>query len=167
MANQSIVNQDMHVRGTFSCERLVAPAGSISNDAIGAAAGVADSKLQHRHVLVHSQIEIAAATQNLLAMRFDGEVLAIEAAITDAIVADRTITIDLQKSTGGGAFASILSTELVLDDASVLRELVAGVIQDADLLAGDILRLTVVVAFGLVVSGAGLLVTVTVRENAQ
>jgi hypothetical protein len=126
------------------------------------------SKLDGEYSLTLSQTgTIAAATQYLKAIHGTaGAVVALDAAITETLPSgDHTVTIDLQKSTGAGAFATILSATLVFNSSSTLRTVVAGSIASADLVAGDLLKLTVAVAGSTGAQGAGLIVTVTINED--
>ena len=167
---QDIINNDLHVRGTLSAERFLPPAGSIADAGVQANADIQDTKVRHRNAFNLSQTgAVVAATQYLQIQRFTGSVLAIEAMITETIAtgADRTVTIDLAKSTAGGAFASILTSTIVFNNVSVLRTITEGVINTSGLVDGDVLRLTVAVAGAAGNQALGLVVTVTTRENAS
>lgn len=92
---------------------------------------------------------IAAVTQEIYIVNgASGAVLSFSAMITGAIAtgADRTVTVDLLKSTGAGAFATILTTPLAFSNASVLRTYTTCAPLTASLLAGDALAITVAVA---------------------
>jgi hypothetical protein len=132
---------------------------------------IAASKLEGEYQMTLSQTGvIAAATQYLRAIHgTTGTVVSVEAAITEAVTAgaDRTVTIDVLKSTGAGAFATILSAPIVLDDASVLRTVVQASIAGDTLAAGDILKMTVAVAGVDSTQATGLVATVTIREDAS
>lgn len=109
---------------------------------------------------------VALAAQLLTIFRTGGELIAIEGVITtQATGADRTVTVDLEKSTAGGAFATVLTTTVDIDNTTVIRTPVAGVVNDADVIDGDIYQLTVAVAGGAANQAEGLVVTVTMREN--
>lgn len=167
---QDIVNNDLLVRGTLNATRMNIPAGAVGNSQIDAAANIAETKLQHRHAWTYSKNgTIVAATEYIGIMTGDGEVLSVEAAITETIAtgADRVASVDVQKSTGGGAFATILSATIDFDDASVLRAVVAGTIASAALVAGDILKVVITVAGAAGNQALGLAATVQVRENGS
>lgn len=166
---QDLINNDLHVRGTLSAERFLPPAGSIADAGVQALADIADTKVRHRNNFTLSQTgTVVAATQYLTIQKYTGAVLAIEAMITETIAtgADRTVTIDLAKSTGGAAFASILTSTIVFNNVSVLRTITEGVINTSGLVDGDVLRLTVAVAGAAGNQALGLVVTVQARENA-
>ncbi len=110
---------------------------------------------------------VAAVTQWIYILHgTTGEIVNFEAAI--AVVADdagRTITVDLQKSTGGGAFATVLSGTIGFTNGSSARTAVAGTISSADLVDGDILEIIVTVAGGSGNQATGLTVNTILREN--
>ncbi len=56
---------------------------------------------------------------------------------------DKQFTVDLQKSTGGGAFASVLSAVVTIDSGKADRSVTLGTIAAASYAAGDIFRVVV------------------------
>ena len=166
---QDIINNSLHVNGALSCREFNAPPGSISDSDIEAAAAIDATKLIHQFPLHVAQVGTVTAVTTLLHVaQGDGEIVSIEAVTpTVATGADRTVTIDLQKSTGGGAFATVLTTTLVLDNTNTARVAEAGTINTPDYVDGDVFQLVVTVAGAAGSQASGLLVTVTVRENPQ
>lgn len=157
----------------FQHTQTVLPDGSVTNAKIAALAGIEATKLEGEFSWNYSQTGTVVAGGPLYfgpIRGATGDVISLEAAITETIAtgADRTVTIDLQKSTGAGAFATILSSTLVLNNASVLRTAVAAVLAaGAALVAGDILRLTVAVAGAAGNQALGLTIRVILREDAE
>lgn len=154
------------VRGTF-----LVPAGSVANLHIEDAAGIDDAKLDHRMTFFHQQAPgaaVVAATQGLYIVRAAGTVLAVQAAVIGALADDasRHVTIDLKKSTGGGTFATVLSAAIDLTSSSTARTVYSATIASPTLAAGDILELVVAVSGGVGNQAQGLVVQVTVREEA-
>lgn len=89
------------------------------------------------------------------------------AAITGQIMTgDRTVSVDLQKSTGGGAFASILSGGGISFTASdSVRTPKLATITSPNLVAGDLLAIVVVYTAGTTGTvPQGLLAQTNVRE---
>lgn len=168
---QDLFNNDVHVNGALSCKTLNPPASSITNTAIIAGAGIEATKVVHQFALEYTQpggTAVVNATQLLHILRAGGEVVSIEAFVTTvATGADRTVTIDLQKSTAAGAFATILTSGLVLNNASVVRTVYSGAIASPTLIDNDLLQLVVTVAGAAGNQAQGLQVTVTLRENPQ
>ncbi len=112
--------------------------------------------------------EVVSVTKDIHIVRgATATLVGLQAAICGTIAtgADRTVTVDLQRSTGGGAFATVLSSTIQFTDASTLRTAVSAVISSAGLVAGDILRLVVIVAGSAGNQALGLLVTLTYTET--
>lgn len=166
---QSILQSDLHVAGTVSAKSFTLPAGCVTNAAIQGAAGIDATKVVHQFPLYVQQSPgsaVVAATTLLHILRATGSVVSIEAVTTTpATGADRTVTIDLQKSTAAGAFATVLSAPITLDDATVARTPVSGTVTDPTLVDGDQLQIVVSVTGAAGSQAQGLLVTIVVREE--
>ena len=76
------------------------------------------------------------------------------------------MTVDLKKSSGGGAFASVLTAALVINSATAVRTAVAAVLDAAkdDYAAGDVFEVVVSVS-GTGTQAQGLVVTVFFEER--
>lgn len=161
----------LHVAGAFTCTSLGVPAGSVRNAGVAADAAIDASKLLHQYTvdreLFESATTVVAKTELLKIVRgATGTVVAFEAAVvTIATGADRTVNVDLQKSTGGGAFATILTGTILLDDGSTNLVPVAGVINTPGLVDGDLLRVVVTVAGAAGNQAIGLVATLTMIET--
>jgi hypothetical protein len=173
MAVASRHEGDFYVNGNISCLTLTPPASSITNNSIVANAQIAASKTV-RHESLNLEIAapgtaITAATKLAHIVRgATGTLVGIQAAITTvATGADRTITVDLLKSSGGGAFATVLSSTIGFTNVSAVRTAVSGILSSAGLVAGDILEIVVTVAGAAGAQAAGLLVTLTFEETYQ
>ena len=105
-------NDDVHVNGTLTAARFNPPVNSVGAGAIQAAAGIEATKLEHQFPvsaeLFAEGVTIAAVSSRVVHVvkGATGEVVAIEGVIFGAATGDRTVTVDLQKSTGGAAFAT-------------------------------------------------------------
>lgn len=90
----------------------------------------------------------------------------ISAVIDGAIATggDRTVNVDLQKSTGGGAFATILSATIQFTSADTIRTVKAGSLSSTSLVAGDLLQIVVTVAGAAGNQAQGLTVMVDIQE---
>lgn len=168
---QDLFNNDVHINGTLSAKTFTPPAGSIGDSGIAAAAGIDATKVVHQFPLVYTQVPgtaVLAATQLVHILRASGTVASIEVMTpTPATGGDRTVTVDLQKSTAAGAFATILSSVVTLNNATAARTPVTGAIATPSVVDGDLLQLVVAVAGAAGNQANGLLVTVTLRENPQ
>lgn len=100
--------------------------------------------------------------------RASGTLKAFEAIIaTVATGADRTVTVDLQKSTGSGAFATVLSATIGFTNASAVRTIASGTISGTTFVDGDIFQIVVTVAGAAGNQAQGLLVALNFEENPQ
>ena len=146
--------------------------GGIRNSDIGTGAAIAATKLEHQfsidRQLYAEGTEIVALASELLHIVHgtSGEVVAFEGAIfTQATGADRTVDVALQKSTGAGAFATIMTTNVEITNTTAVRTPVAAVVSNTALVDGDILRAVVTVAGSADAQAEGLLITLTLRED--
>lgn len=164
---------DIALHGTFEATSQKYPAGSIGNDAISSATSdmIAADKVIHQFPLNAELAESSTAVANItkLIHTVNGAtatIVGIEATVvTVATGADRTISVDLKKSTAGGAFATVLSATCDFTDASTALTPVAGTVSSASLVQSDLLELVVTVAGAAGNQAKGLLVTVFLRED--
>lgn len=166
----SAVLENATLRGTTVMTGPVTlPSGTVSASTIAAGANVETSKLVHRHSLNYNQASgasVATATVPVFIARGTTiTIRAIEAAILVAAAGAATVTVDLQKSTGGGAFASVLSSTIDFDSASVVRTVTAGTLSATSATDGDILQLVVTATAGGGTLPQGLIVTLTLDET--
>jgi len=170
---QDLINNDLHVNGTLSSKSLNPPAGSIGDAAVKAPAGIAATKLEHQFDLGLAQppgSDVVAETRDLRVVHGGtGEVVAVKAALTGAVAtgADRTVSIDLQKGNVAAGFVSILTAPVSFTNTDVLRAVKQATVTNPDVVVGDILRLVVTVAGVAGNQAKGLVVSVTLREDAQ
>lgn len=147
------------------------PQGGITNAMIASSPPVSASKLtRHQSIdveLYGPAVTVAALTKWLHIVRGgSGTLIGFEAAIAVvATGADRTITVDLQKSTGAGSFATVLSSTCGFTNVSAVRTPVAAVISSAGIVDGDILEVVVTVAGSASAQATGLTVTLTYEET--
>jgi hypothetical protein len=142
---------------------------NIANADVSAAAGIKASKLEGEHAFSYSATgTIAAATYYLHTVRGANlTLLNFYAAITETVAtgADRTVNVDLQKSTGGGAFATVLSATIQFTNGSTARVVSSATISSAACVVGDLLRVVVTVAGAAGAQALGLIATLHVRED--
>jgi len=168
----STIDGNVLVKGSLSVQgNLYAPAESINNDHISSNANkrIAATKVVHQFPVARQLFgpatTITAITETLYTALGAAEVVAVNAVIeTAATGADRTVSIDIQRSSGG-SFTTILSAPISLDDSSDVRTAIGAAITDADLAAGDTLQAVVTVAGSDAAQALGLLITVHLREE--
>lgn len=146
---------------TLQAQTLIPSAGCVLDAHVGAAAGIAASKMHHRHSKSLSQTGSAAtathpihvvqgATATLLSFKAGSIAIAAGAA---------TVEIDLKKNG-----ASILTAPITLDSANTARVLEAGTLSATALVAGDFLEVAITATAGGGTLPTGLLVQLELDE---
>ena len=151
MAEPNVIPGDLQVKGSAQFGTLSLPASTVTNTMVSATAAIDASKLLH---MVNQTEQLFGPTTTVTALSYDvyigkgiGTLTAFRAFITTvASGADRTITVDLHKSTAGGAFATVLSGTIGFTNVSAVRTLVSGTISPTAYVAGDLFRVIVSVA---------------------
>lgn len=169
MAEPNVVPGDLQVKGVLMPTGLAAPAGFLTNTMVNSAAAIDASKLLH---MVNRGVELYAPTTSVAAVTKLAYVakgvgsLSVVRAFISVVASDvsRTVTVDLQKSTGGGAFATVLSGTVGFTSASSVRTLVSGTISSATYAAGDLFQWVVTVAGGSGTQATGLFAEFTAYE---
>lgn len=169
---QDLFQNDLHVAGALSCNSFTPPASCITNNSVVAAALIDRTKLVHQLALPYYQApgsDIATATADIYIARATGSVVSFEAAVTGtAATGDRSVTVDLHKSTGGAAFATVLSAAITLNSSDTIRVNDAATISSASYVDGDLFRVVVTQVAGTTgTRPQGLVVTLTMSENPQ
>jgi hypothetical protein len=163
---RSYLPGDLQVAGRIMCGSFTPPADCVTNNTVAADAGIEASKVIHQAPIRYEQAvgtAVVAETRGLFIARSSGEIVDFEAAIIGAIATDvsRTISIDVKKSTGEGAFATILSATLDFSSSSVLRRNYPATVSAVSYIDGDIFEVVVTVAGGSGSQAQGLLCTLT------
>ena len=162
----SVMYADMDFKGTvrFTGDVTV-PANSISTTSIDTSIPFTASATQHQFSAHMAEAANAgtAPTEVIHIAKESGTVVAFDVAAQTVPTGGDSVVVDLQKSTAGGAFATILSATITLDVASVDRvaesaSLAAG----ATMIAGDLLR---VVMTGTGSTGTGFIGRAKITEN--
>jgi len=170
---QSRHEGDLLILGTVTPTTINLPAGTVDNAAVGAAAGIVATKMEHQHTLIYSQADgsdvVSAIVPIWIVRGVTAEVMDIEVVCLDSPSGgDKTFTVDLGKSNAASpAPATILSSSRTYPNGTSDSVVLAGAISSADLLAGDTLTVTVAASGSSGTQGQGLNVTVTVREDAE
>lgn len=171
MANADTFSGDVTVRGAFAATgTFSAPASSITNTMIQTAAGIDASKVIHRQdwgTELYGPTTSVAALTKVLGMAYAACTVVQFGCWIEVVAsgADRTITVDLKKSTGAGAYATILSATVGFTNGSAVRTLVLGTLSSTSLVAGDILEAVVTVAGAAGAQATGLSCSLQVNAN--
>lgn len=144
----------------------------LTNQHIATAAGITAQKLQHQKTvsveLAEAGSAVLAITKLLTSSVSTGTLRSFEATIVvQATGADRTVTVELLKSTGGGAFATVLSTTVDITDSTVILVPTEATIDASKTTVadGDIFEITVVVVGVQSAQAKGLVATLVFDEN--
>lgn len=143
---------------------------ALGNNDIVASAGLAANKLVHQKTaaveLAEAATAVVAIDKLLLIASASGTLQAFEAAIVvQATGADRTVTVDLHRSTAGGAFATVLSTTVDITNSTTILVPVAGVISTTTVADGDIYKIVCTVAGSAGAQAKGLIAHLVYDEN--
>ena len=148
-------------------------AATVGDTQVASGANVSAAKLQHQHELHYSipiATLVAAETRILHIARGVGVVVAVEATIAVTPVGGTEGgTIDLQKSTAGGAPATVLTAPIAYITGTTVRTVLPGSLgstPDITLADGDLLFLVIAISGTGGTQAKGLAVTVTIREVA-
>lgn len=145
--------------------------GGLRNRDIASGASVEASKVIQHYAVSRLLTTVSGTTVTALNVPLHivsvnaSEIIAFEAAIMGAITGDYTVTVDLQKSTGGGAFATVLSSTIEFDTAVSVRTALPAVVSDEVLTEGDILSAVVTVSGSSGAQATGLLVSLTLQDR--
>ena len=151
---------------------LVLPVGQLtdSNWSSSSSARLASSKAVHTQIesieLAVQDVAVAASETLLFIANGAGTFNKLEAVvITAATGADRTVNIDLQKSTAGGSFSTVLTATLEFDNVDVALTPTTATFTTDTYLASDIFKIIVTVAGAAGNQAIGCVVSVTKSEN--
>jgi len=168
---QSYVSSDLFVQGSLSAKQTVLSAGCVNDAAVVAGAGIEATKVVHQFAKSVDQkpgTAVVAATDLVHQVFPAGTTVSVIAGLLVSVVTPPTgtdtVTIDLKRSTGGGAFASVLSAALVLSSSTPALTPQSASVASPDLNGSDLLEIVVTVSGA---SAEGLIVEVFLRENPQ
>ncbi len=160
--SQSRVDGNLYVDGALGAKTFTPPAASVGDAAIAAGAGVQATKLIHANPTAVQAGQLFAPATTVVALTAFGAWIEVQ-----ATGSDRTVSVDLQKSTGGGAYATVLSAPVAIDHTTTIRILVTATISSAAYVAGDIFRLVVAVGGVGSAQATGLAFKLATQEAAQ
>src|SRR5574343_1878036 len=172
MAQMTIPN-DVLIQGTLVASTLVPSSGCISNVNIAANAAIAATKQQHQYPISYWQADgtdVAAAIVPIYIVRgATATVAEVEAQCVDSPAGgDKKFTVDLQKANAGTPSpATLLSAVIDYTNGTADCTVKTGTVASPTLAAGDMLLVVVAVSGSTGTQGQGLVVTVTLREDAE
>lgn len=164
---------DLYVTGNIKSETLSIPDGTVDDDAIEAAAGIAATKLEHRHQIVYQQddaADIVAATAPVyIVYGATGVLEAVQVSCVDAPSGgNEGFSVDVQKANEGTPTpATLLNSVVTYDDDEDDCEVIEGDIATSALAAGDMLIIVIDALGATGTKGQGLVVTLVITEDAE
>jgi len=148
------------------------PAASVSQTNLKAAAMLPAAKLVTRFPVVCGRqapgTDVVAKTEHAFTAKFAGIITHVEASTSTAPTGgDQKVTVDVQKATAGGAFATILTSTFDVDTGEVDRVATAGTLDatEDDYVAGDLFQTVVTVSGSTGSQAQGLSITLWAQEN--
>lgn len=127
--------------------------------------------VEHEHTISYKTATdattVAAVTQTLESIHYVGEVVEVSVfPITAPTGGDLAFTVDVKKSTGAGAFATILSSVETVDSGSADRTAQYATLSGTPTLArGDALQVVIATSGSTGSQGVGVVVTIRIRMN--
>lgn len=127
--------------------------------------------VEHEHKLQYSTATdattVAAVTKTLGTIHYTGEVVEVSVfPVTAPTGGDLAFTVDIKKSTGAGAFATILTGVVTVNSSSTSRTVQFATLSGTPaLVRGDALQVVIAVSGSTGTQGAGVDVTIRIREN--
>jgi hypothetical protein len=144
------------------------PGGNITNAEVSDTAAIAASKLVHHFIARHSQgvgTAVVTSTEVIHVAKAAGTVAALRIGVVTAPTGgNKQFTVDVKKSTGAGAFTSILSAAYAVDNTKANLTTYSGVIGTATYAAGDIFEIVVTASGSTGTQGWGVCANVFFQE---
>lgn len=159
------MNNNLHVNGTITCAGLVAPASTITNSMIQAAAGIDATKVIHQHQKGLFQVHGSAATSERKVVhvaRAAGTLTEFVAGVVVACIGAATVTVDLRKNG-----TTVLTGTILIDSTDAAYAINVGTLASTSYVAGDVYEVVTVATAGGGTLGQGLFAQATLRENPQ
>ena len=150
---------------------LTIPDGAIDAASLKANAQIPSSKTVHRYRQVYNQAagtDVVTETRILFIARAAGVWNSIE--VFPAVAptgGDKQFTVDVQKSSGGGAFATILSGVVTVNSSSADRTQQNAGINTTAIADGDVFEVIVTASGSTGTQGKDVSVTLDYDENAS
>lgn len=160
----------VNAQGYVSLSQVSLPSNCVRNAQVASDAAIAVGKVVHlltANAVQASGADVASKTELVYCCRASGGATIVDIAVaisTAPTGGDKQYTVDVQKSTGGGSFASILSAVETISSADTSRTVSAPTISSASLVQGDILQVVVTASGSTGSQGQGVVTSVRIAE---
>lgn len=148
---------------------ITIPGGTITSTEVSSTADLNGKQVRSHYGKDSRQVNgsnVAAKTEVIHTAKAAGSVTAFKVAVVTAPTGgDLAFTADLQKSTGGGAFATILSAVVTINSTKTDRSVTAGTVSSAAYSAGDIFQIVYAVTGSTGSQGQGALAEAFFEEQ--
>ena len=171
MPTDKLYNDITHFGATSFRGVVTLPDDTIVDAKVNADADIGYDKVRHVHHVTLAQPDGTAATTEdriKFIARAACTILAVDYTIMTAAAGAATVDIDVETSTGGGAFATILTGPEQIDNATVVRVVLNGTLDGAQTMAvNDLLLISLTATAGGGTLPQGVSVDVTIAEQGQ
>lgn len=167
---QSTVQSDLLVMGNLSSLTLTLPVNSVTDPSVVQGANIQATKLQHQRVMTYNTSTSGTAIANNTTCVYSviasagATVTAVKMVINVVPTSTDTVVCDVQRSTGLGAYSTILTSPITFNSSSTAKSVVTASLATTSLNQNDLLQ---VVITGTNSSGKGLLISIYTSENSQ
>lgn len=154
----SVINDNVHVDGNLSCLTF-----TVANN------GIPSVCVVHEFPVWLSQkdgIDVADLIQAVHVARKNGTLVDFEVVpIVAPTGGNKAYTVDLQKGNQAGAFATVLSAPVTVDNSKANRQVLTATLSSTSYSDGDTLRIHFATSGTTGSQGQGVIATLRVREN--
>jgi hypothetical protein len=161
---------DHYLTGLWSFVGTVElPANSVEDATVKVGTQIDHEKLIHLHLASHQQSQagdVVTARHIIHVCKFAATIEYVQVCIDDAPTGgDKQYTVDVRRSTGGGAWTTVLSAVVTVNSSSGNRTVVLPTVSVINLAAGDLLAAVVTASGSTGTQGRGLCVIAAVAER--
>lgn len=161
---------DVHITGALSCGTMAIPSSTVTDDDITAAAKLSASKLEHQHILHHSQesdTKSAAMDYTIHTVYgATGTIQGFQAGTTTLCTAAAEVTVDLVLNRAGTT-VSCLSAVITLDSGNTVYVPETATLTTTALLVDDTMEVIYTSADNGGAAGKGAFASMILREDAD
>lgn len=161
-----LVEEEAQFRGPVTFLDAKLNTGCVQKSHVQASAGIEADKLEHQHRAICEQESDTTATAQdhvvHVVKGLTGTIKTVKAGCVVSCVGDATITVDLHKNG-----TTVLTGAITLTSAQAAYELVAGTIENAAVVADDVLEIVVTVDAGTGTLGKGMFAYVDLFEDVS
>jgi len=142
MAIAARLEGDTHVAGTLTANTITLPNLTVTDAMVAAAAGIGTAKMLHRCHAMYAQESATACTDESVCLAViygaTGTLVSFKVGAVVACVGEAVVSIDLLKDG-----VSVLTAAVEIDSADPAYTPVAGTIDTAAVVAGDVLEVSI------------------------